>query len=296
MRSILILLFVPAFALAAATMQNDTESIALPSSVTGGSQTPIFDNPDLIQQWVQGSTNYQDYYAQLGTTFIVSTGGAGVVSIGEDTTAATASSFVDFLGNDAGFTYAPRSTGGTTAGSNGSITIVGSKLREALVKKGLLTLTVQGWDFDDTQFVDDTAYYESLANFDSSDLAVVATAIVFKNQDIQEVRIEGERLSVTYLASGRLFWLIPVHFTVYLTINTAGATDAERVELRYPWWRVFVSLPVSPNALAANLNASIVGMQAAQLNTEVAQAKLFTYISNLLQAGGATQVAGLPQK
>lgn len=288
---------VPNLARAAATMQNDTESIALPTSVTGGQQTPIFDNPDLIEQWAQGSTNYADYYANLGSTFTVTQQGTGVVSVGKDTTAATGSSFVDFLGNESGFTYSPRSTdGASNSGSNGSILIVGSKLREALVKKGLLTISVRGWDFDDTSFVDDSAYYEAEASFDASDLAVVATAIVFRDQNIEQVAIDGEHLNVTYLARGKLFWFIPITFTVYLSINTSGTTDAERVALKYPWYRIFVGLPVSPNTLAANLNASIIGMQAAQMNTEEAQARLFTYISNLLKEGGAIQVSGLPTK
>ncbi len=281
------------FAHAAQTMQNDSESIALPSTVSDGQVTPIFDNPDLIQQWARSAAEYSDYYTYIGTVFSVSTSGVGSVSVGSDTTAATGDSFVSFLGTESGVTYSPRTTASLT-GSNGSIVIVASKLRQALAEKGLLSLEVKGWDFDDTRFIDDSAYYESLASFDTADLAVVATAVVFRNQDIEEVRIDGERLSVVYRASGRLLWLIPVRFTVHLSIHTAGTTDAERVQLTYPWWRMFVSLPVSPNALAANLNASIVGMQAAGLNTEASQAKLFTYISNLLAAGGATQVSGLP--
>jgi hypothetical protein len=286
---------VPNLARAAATMQNDTESIALPSSVSGGQTQVIFDNPDLIEQWAQGATNFTDYYANLGSTFTVTPQGTGVVSVGQDTTAATGASFVDFLGNESGVTYSPRSTQGVSnVGSNGSIVIVGSKLREALIKKGLLTISVRGWDFDDTSFTDDSAYYEAEAAFDSSDLAVVATAIVFRDQNIENVSIQGERLNVTYTARGDLFWFIPITFTVYLSINTSGTTDAERITLKYPWYRIFVALPVSPNTLAANLNASIIGMQAAKMNTEEAQARLFTYISNLLQAGGAVQVAGLP--
>lgn len=276
-------------------MQNDSESIALPSTISDGQVTPIFDNPDLIQQWAQGATNYIDYYSYIGTAFAVGANGLGVVSVGSDTTAATGESFVNFLGTDSGVTYSPRSAV-TTSGSNGTVVIVASKLRQALAGKGLISLEVKGWDFDDTRFVDDREYYEALASFDTSDLAVVAAAVVFRNQNIEEVRIEGDRLSVTYRASGRLLWLIPVRFTVYLSINTGGKTDDERVSLTYPWWRIFVSLPISPNALAANLNASIVGMQAAGLNTEVSQAKLFTFISNLLAAGGATHVSGLPSK
>lgn len=277
----------------AQTMQNDSESIALPSTVSDGQVTPIFDNPDLIQQWAQSAAEYADYYTYIGTIFSVPTSGEGVVSVGSDTTAATSESFVSYLGTDSGVTYSPRSAV-TTGGSNGSVVIVASKLRQALAGKGLISLEVAGWDFDDTRFVDDTAYYETLASFDTTDLAVVATAVVFRNQDIEEVRIEGDRLSVTYRASGRLLWVIPVRFTVYLSINTGGTTDTERVQLTYPWWRIFVSLPISPNALAANLNASIVGMQAAGLNAEALQAKLFTYVSNLLAAGGATDVSGLP--
>lgn len=283
---------------AAATMQNDTESIALPTGVNDqGEQVTIFDNPDLVEVWAQGATNYTDYYSYLGTAFTVTQSGAGTVSVGADTTAATGESFVSFLGTESGVTYSPRTSGSISgSGSNGSIVIVASKLRAALAGKGLLTLEVRGWDFDDTQFIDDSAYYVREASFDSADLAVIASAIVFRDQNIEEVSIVGERLSVTYKARGKLLWLIPITFTVRLSINTSGATDAERVSLTYPWYRIFVALPVSPSTIAANLNASIIGIQAAKLNTEEAQARLFTYVSNQLMAGGATQVSGLPSK
>jgi hypothetical protein len=58
---------------------------------------------------------------------------------------------------------------------------------------------------------------------------------------------------------------------------------------------VFVWLPVSPDTLAGNLDAVIVGLQAAKLNTEETQARLFTYVSNILKSGGATDLSGLPK-
>ncbi len=288
-----LLLLLPGAVFAAATMQNDTESIALPVGANDqGQQTPIYDNPDLIESWAQGATNYTDYYANLGTTFTVTDTGTVVVTVGQGTSQTTLTDLVTYTGGTLpGFAYTPPSV--VVGGNGGTVTITGSKLRQALIEKGILSLDIKGWDFDDTYYVDDSEYYESEASFDSGDLALVAAAVVFRNQDIEEVSIVGNRINVTYRTSGWLLWFIPHTFKVSLSINTAGQSRSERVSLTYPWYRVFVWLPVSPDTLAGNLDAVIVGLQAAKLNTEETQARLFTYVSNILKQSGGSDLNGL---
>lgn len=290
-----LLVLLPGAVFAAATMQNDTESIALPVGANDlGQQTPIYDNPDLIESWAQGSTNYTDYYANLGTTFTVTDTGTITVTVGQGTSETTLTDLVTYTGGTLpGFVYTPPSV--AVGGNGGTVTISGSKLRQALIEKGILSLDIKGWDFDDTYYVDDSGYYESEASFDSGDLALVAAAVVFRNQDIEEVSIVGNRINVTYRTDGWLLWFIPHTFKVSLSINTAGQSRTERVALTYPWYRVFVWLPVSPDTLAGNLDAVIVGLQAAKLNTEETQARLFTYVSNILQQSGGSDLSGLPK-
>ncbi len=291
-----VLLLVPVVTLAAATMQNDTESIALPVGANDqGQQVPIYDNPDLVESWVQGSTNYTDYYANLGTTFTVTDTGTVTVTVGQGTSQTTLTDLVTYTGGSLpGFTYTPPSV---AVGSNGgTVTITGSKLRQALIEKGILSLDIKGWDFDDTYYVDDSEYYANEASFDAGDLALVAAAVVFRNQDIEEVSIAGNRINVTYRTQGWILWFIPHTFSVSLSINTAGQSRAERVSLAYPWYRIFMWLPTSPDSLAGNLDAVIVGLQAAKLSTEESQARLFTYVSNILKQSGGSDVSGLPRR
>lgn len=296
MRTVLLIaLLVPFSVFAAATMQNDTESIALPTGANDqGQQVPIYDNPDLVESWAQGSTGYTDYYANLGTTFTVTDTGAVTVTVGQGTSQTTITVLVTYTGGALpGFTYVPPNT---AVGSNGgTVTITGSKLREALIKKGILSLNITGWDFDDTYYIDDSEFYASEASFDAGDLALVAAAVVFRNQDIEEVSIVGNRINVTYRTKGWILWVFPHTFTVSLSINTAGQSRQERVSLSYPWYRVFMWLPTSPDSLAGNLDAVIVGLQAAKLSTEESQARLFTYVSNILKQSGGSDLSGLPK-
>jgi hypothetical protein len=292
----LVLLVTPLTLWAAATMQNDSESIALPTSEVGGVQQPIFDNPDLIQEWIAGANPNTDYYSSLGAAFLVTPTGGITVVVGNPNTDAGAA-FAEYLGSDSGlFFNSTPSVGsiGVTQGGNG-VVITGSKLREALKKKGILTFIVEGWDFDDSYYLDDSEYYASLASLDTSDLAVLAAGVVFHNQNIEEVSIVGNTISITYTAEGWLFGLVPINFIVALSINANGTSDAERVSLTYPWYRIFVWLPISPNELAANLNAAIVGIQAAGLDPTVTQARLFTYVGSVLGGQGATNVTGIPR-
>ena len=291
MRIALILLFLlPIATFAAATMQNDTESIALPAAANDqGQQVPIYDNPDLVESWAQGATGYTDYYANIGTTFTVSDTGVVVVTVGQGTSQTAISELTTYTGGTVpGFTYTTPSV--ATGSNGGTVTITGSKLRQALIEKGILSLDIKGWDFDDTYYVDDSEYYANEASFDAGDLALVAAAVVFRNQDIEEVSIVGNRINVTYRTKGWILWLIPHTFTISLSINTAGQSRAERVLLTYPWYRVFMWLPTSPDALAGNLDAVIVGLQAAKLSTEESQARLFTYVSNILMQSGGKEV------
>lgn len=279
------------------TMQNDTESIALPTGVNDqGEEEVIYDNPFLIQQWAESSNDpYAEYLESLALSITPGENGTVIVSVGEESEGATSETFVETFGDSTAFSYTPptpSSVGGS--GTGGSLVISGSKLRQALAEKGILTLDVKGWDFDDTYFVDDSEYYAEYADdFSFSDVAVIAAAVVFRDQNIEEVSLNGTRLTITYRTKGWLLGFIPIHFTVRLAINAAGATDQERVTVAYPWYRFLTWVQVSPQALAANLNASIVGIQAAGLDTAEAQARLFTYVGATLREQSATDVTGL---
>lgn len=279
------------------TMQNDTESIALPTGVNDqGEAEIIYDNPFLVEEWAQGGNDpYEDYLETLLTALTPLEDGSVVIAVGTDTDGTTPETLIESLAADSGFVYTPPTPSPAGTGSTGgAILITASKLRQALAEKGITTLTIKGWDFDDTSFFDDSEFYSRVASFDYSDAAAIAAAVVLRDQNIEEVRIEGTRLTVTYRVKGWLFYLFPLHFTVRLYIDTAGTTDAARVKVEYPWYRLFTWTAVSPIQLAGTLNASIIGIQAAGLNTEEAQARLFTYVSANLRAQDARDVSGLP--
>ena len=290
-------LLIPVSVFAAATMQNDTESIALPSTVTGGQQTVIFDNPQLIQQWAQGSNDpYADYLAAVAGTLIPATDGSVTLSVGNDKTASPAEALLNTLGGDSGFAFSVSNSTESISSNTAPATIVisASKLRQALAEKGILSIIVLGWDFDDTQYVDDSAYYAEQGSITTSDVAVIAAAAVFRDQNIEEITLSGTSLTITYRTKGWLFGFIPIHFTVHLAINAAGRTDAERVSVTFPWYRFFTWLTLSPVGLARDLNAAIVGNQAAGLDPAESQARLFTHVTAILRTQNATDVVGLP--
>lgn len=287
--------FFPFNALAVApTMQNDTESISLPSGVSeSGEATVIFDNPFLIDQWAQGSTNpYTQYLEALTLTTAPNPQGAVVISMSTSesgtTSGATPELFVDTLASS-GLSYTPPPPGVP----GGNILVSGSLLRQALLEKGIRVIEIPGWNFDDTRFVDDAEFYRSFAAFDHTSLAVVAAAVVFKNQEIDQIQIVDRRIIVSYRGRGWLLGVIPYELPVTLTINSAGTTDGDRVSARYPWYRFFMWMELSPRVLVANLNASLIGIQAAGIDSELAHAKLVSYVGALLSTERTGAVSGL---
>jgi hypothetical protein len=289
---------IPNLARAAPTMENDTESIALPTIANDkGEHVIIYDNPQLIREWAQGANDpYADFLTSTALALTPAADGSVTVSVGSDESAATADALLATIGPDAGFTFTVVNQAGNVASNSGTATIVisGSKLREALVKKGILSIMVRGWDFDDTAFLDDEAYYWGEASVSTSDVAVIAAAAVFRDQNIETVSLSGQYLNISYRTKGWLFGFIPIRFTVHLSMNAGGTTDEARVSVRFPWYRFFTWLTLSPNALARDLNAAILGNQAAGLDPTESQARLFTQVTALLRAQSATDVSGLP--
>lgn len=283
-------------ALAAPTMQNDSESIILPAGAVDVVGSPsvdygVYDQTPSV--WLP-SSEFVVYGSGIPVGIVVGTTGGVTVRIGANNQGSgdTNGSFdlISALGSGVGgltFSSLGSGTGAGLVGGGGIITISGSRLRAALIEKGIKLITVLGWDFDDAYYTDDSDQYEREAGVTTEDVAVIAAAAVFRDQNIEEVTLSETHLGITYRTKGWLIGLIPIQFTVRLSINAAGTTDAERVQVSYPWYRFFTWLSVSPNALAANINAAIIGNQAAGLNGAEVQARLFTQVTNILRATGA---------
>ncbi len=107
----------------AVTMQNDTESIALPASVNDqGVQAPIYDDPFLIETWAQGSNDpYEEYLATLTASLTPDASGTVVITVADDGEAGNSEAFISAFSEVSGFSYTPpprRLGAGRGAGSS----------------------------------------------------------------------------------------------------------------------------------------------------------------------------------
>ena len=293
------------------TMQNDSNSIILPPSAGGGtgSSGSSGDTSGFSGSDAGGGGNNSggtDDTSSVGI-FVTGADGSIIVIIGGGPAGGSGTPgggvgghnnttlITTLTSGDNGLTFTD--TGGSFAGSGysssapaivsgvgaGSFIISGSKLRAALIAKGITAINVAGWDYDDAFYTDDSAGYLREASLTPEDVAVIASAAVFNDQHIEQVTLSGDRLSITYKTKGWLLYFIPITFTVTLNINAAEQSPQDRVIAIYPWYRIFTWLPISPNELAADINAAIVGNNAAGLSSSETQARLFSQVSTLLK-------------
>lgn len=301
------LILVPVVVLGA-TMQNDSESIDLPTDsgvqVGGGDGGGGGDSGSgtFIVGQDDGGSGGADTGAGAGSGGTETGGGAGsgsgievsvsVTGSGNATTSAEGTSILTsliesgaltILGSDggaAGAGGAGGSVGASSGGSSGTIVISGTTLRDTLSRRGVSRLKVFGWD--EAAIAEEEERLAAEAAFTPRDVSLIASSAVLANQNIQEVRLSDGRLELSYLSNGWLFWFIPITFTVEIRID-ARAPEGQRVFVEFPWYRWCTWVEVSPRELAADIDASIVGAIASGVDANVAQAMLFKSVATVLE-------------
>ena len=308
---LILLILLPAVALGA-TMQNDSESIDLPTDAGvqvggGGDGGGGGDSGSGTFSTGSGDDGGGGEGGASGTQESAggaqgSNGGAGsgsgieasvsVTGSGNATTSAEGTSILTSLiesgaltilgseGGRGGAGGTGGSIGGSSGGSSGTIVISGTTLRDTLSRRGISRLRVFGWD--EAAIAEETERLTAEAAFTPRDVSLIASSAILANQNIQEVRLSDGRLELTYLSNGWLLWFIPITFTVEIRID-ARAPQGQRVFVEFPWYRWFTWVEVSPRELAADIDASIVGALASGVDANVAQAMLFKSVTTVLE-------------
>lgn len=305
---IVLFLLVPVVTLGA-TMQNDSESIDLPTDagvqVGGGDGGGGGDSGSGTFSVGEdgggsGGTDTGAGAGSGGTGEIGGSAGSGsgievsvsVSGSGNATTSAEGTSVLTsliesgaltILGSESGAggaASAGGSIGGSSGGSSGTIVISGSALRDTLSRRGVSRLRVFGWD--EAAIAEEEERLTAEAAFTPRDVSLIASSAVLANQNIQEVRLSDGRLELSYLSNGWLLWFIPITFTVEIRID-ARAPEGQRVFVEFPWYRWFTWVEVSPRELAADIDASIIGALASGVDANVAQAMLFKSVTTVLE-------------
>lgn len=246
---------------------NDSDSVQLENLIPGGDPTgdPVFD--------YLGGGNYDS----LSEGVEESSEGETVVTVGSDSPG----------GSDATDLYQNLLTSGSfssnTAGENSSAYGSGfwldaSKAREELRRLGIQKLTVLNASH---------AGKKKGRALTQEELGVIAASRSLQDDNIETIYIAFDRLNVDYRSLGRLFGVIPMTFTLKISIYPESLIESERVKLKFPWYKFFLRTYVSASELRKDINTVIetTRLQVSRVDYPAdAQAALLVSVSELLKA------------
>lgn len=201
-------------------------------------------------------------------------GSSGTAGGGDDT-----ESLLDVLLGSGGLSG---SSGGASTGSglsggisvlegSGGVYIDGAKVRAALQGKGILRVTLRAFG----------AGSSALSN---ADLGLIGASTMLKNPSLESAFISLTRFDITYRSQGYLLAFIPVSFPIKISVNPSGASLAERVTVKFPWYSFFLRKFVSKAGLARDTDAILMKDDDPANDRSQLQAKIFTDVSIMLQS------------
>lgn len=136
------------------------------------------------------------------------------------------------------------------------IVVVGSKVRDEGVPQLLLPT-------EDPAFSADS-FFDVFVNIEGGvDLQLYVVATVQSDENIEEVILSDEEVSIDYRTTVHLFGFIPVETTQRATITFGdGVRGADqdkfgRVKVKMPWWHVFGRKEVRPQDLKAAIEEEL---------------------------------------
>jgi len=301
-----------AWAIAGETMENDSNSIDLPTFIpppggfsSGGSSSgggggssvapsaggggilpPTGGNGSPIGSLISGAG---DVSVTLGST------GA---SSGDDSD--TASSVVDVLTNSGAFgTSGNQSNDGFAYGDDDGYFFSADGIRNTLREQGISELIVRGWDPITKKFITIGANATTSPRTGGSiaqnktDFGILAASVSLDDTRLGDVEVNGARMTVHYRTSGRILALIPITFTVRVDTNTALVSKAERVQLTYPWYKWLMWLTIPPIELRDAIDAAITESQKVAVDQKDAEARAFLAVISTLKAKHAEYEVGI---
>lgn len=171
-----------------------------------------------------------------------------------------------------------QSVGGSNSGNSG-IFINGEVSRSALRQLGIQKLSIRG--------LAGSSGTKKARALTSEEMGIVAASKVLDDENIESAYIALDTLEISYRSLGRLFGVIPLPFTLKITIEPESLVQSERVRLKYPWYKFFLRTYVSQSDLRAEIDNAIAAARSSVTSGEFAsdaQAALFVAVSEILKA------------
>lgn len=124
------------------------------------------------------------------------------------------------------------------------IVVVGSKVR--------------GWDPVKKEEIRGVAPQRTDEVHNETDLAFLATRLFIENEDVptEDISLNFEKITWAYRQEAKLLGLFPLSLRHELEVDTR-ADSYGRIKVRFPWWHVFVSKPVSDVEIVALYDAEV---------------------------------------
>lgn len=240
------------------------------------------DAGDVIDEVVIEVTTQSDNAADSSSTTgddttASDTGGTSSDTISDSETTNTteqtvsASSILQTLtGNQAVTTVSGGGSGGGASGTS----VSADKTRDALLSRKITNITIP-------EAPTGSIAAASRPPYSRADLALIVSAALVKNPDLDDVFYSTNTLSISYKARGRLLLAIPVSYTATLDLAFDEATEKKRVRVKFPWYRFFMYTGVSKSNLRAEVDGVISRAPAGQDYDRAAQ--IFNEVASLLE-------------
>jgi len=115
---------------------------------------------------------------------------------------------------------------------------------------------------------------------DEDDLALHAAVLAQNDENVEEVSIQTEMISLSYKMPVRLFGIIPATMTQVAQVK-ADPEATDRVQVRLPWWHVLSAVEVTKEEYEEALREEIVQYDESDLEFLQRQQQTLQTISNV---------------
>ena len=114
--------------------------------------------------------------------------------------------------------------------------------------------------------------------------ALLAATIAEEDGRLDRAAFKAGEFEITYRSRGALFAFIPFSFPVRVTVRSHEKNAERRVEVRLPWYRLFVREFFTPESLEGEIDVLVQDeMKRHQANTVETQALLFAAVAEFLK-------------
>ena len=173
--------------------------------------------------------------------------------------------------SSAGALGAGGSLGGFGSDSVLSVTVSGSKVREALRGKYDLQDILESWRS------------KASGKFGAREYGLIAASTALRDGNVEAVSFTASAFELTYRSRGYLLAIIPWSFPVRATIVPEAASATERVKLKLPWYRFFVRKFFTTDGLIRDIDAIVTQTVAAGSGEKGGTARVFEAVSDFLR-------------